>query len=436
MGILVGIQSCILNSFLTSDRMVAIVVGFCFFLIFFFVPETFWDRTPRPRGRSHKRSSRSQSPGKHHFKMPHLPHHHEKKTPQPVEGDTIAPAAASTTPPLSPASALASPRRPPRAHRVGFAPDPEHDEKPEEPPTDYFSLGRATGSSEAKHTAGISSDAANPQTPGGTSASAVDIEKQGPLSPGPLSPGPLSPGGHSIAESDHMSFVYTDHYRAAPPKSYVQSLKPWNGRLTKDKWIKVMVRPFILLAYPAVLWSSMVYSLAVGWLIVLSESVSVVYKDRDSYNFTSLQVGLVYISPFIGGVLGTAVAGKVSDIIVRYMARKNDGIYEPEFRLVMALPIALSTTIGLMGFGWSAEEKDAWIVPTFFFGMISFGCSLASTTAVTFVVDSYRIYAGEALVTLNFCKSKLFTVSSEPAGTDGIQIFCTASSSPCFSPIG
>lgn len=66
----------------------------------------------------------------------------------------------------------------------------------------------------------------------------------------------------------------------------------------------------------------------------------------------------------------------------------------------------LAPDFGLMGFGWSAEERNNWIVPTVFFGVISFGCSLASTTAVTFVVDSYRIYAGEALVTLNFCKSK------------------------------
>jgi MFS family permease len=166
-----------------------------------------------------------------------------------------------------------------------------------------------------------------------------------------------------------------------------------------------MIRPFILFAYPAVLWSSLVYALAVGWLIVLSESVAHIYRDT-SYNFTALQVGLVYISPFVGGVLGTAVAGKVSDLVVRYLARKNDGVYEPEFRLLMALPITLATVIGLMGFGWSAEERDNWIVPTVFFGVISFGCSLASTTAVTFVVDSYRVYAGEALVTLNFSKSE------------------------------
>ena len=137
---------------------------------------------------------------------------------------------------------------------------------------------------------------------------------------------------------------------------------------------------------------------------MLSESVAHIYHDT-SYNFTPLQVGLVYISPFVGGVLCTAVAGRVSDLVVRFMARKNDGVYEPEFRLLMAVPISISTVIGLMGFGWSAEERDSWIVPTVFFGVISFGCSLASTTAITFVVDSYRMYAGEALVTLNFSKS-------------------------------
>jgi hypothetical protein len=133
--------------------------------------------------------------------------------------------------------------------------------------------------------------------------------------------------------------------------------------------------------------------------------VSYVYKNRDTYNFSALGVGLVYLSPFIGGILGTAVAGKVSDIVVQFLARRNGGVYEPEFRLVMAIPIAISTAIGLMGFSWSVEERDKWIVPTVFFGMISFGCTLGSTTAITFCVDSYRQFAGEALVTLNFSKN-------------------------------
>lgn len=199
--------------------------------------------------------------------------------------------------------------------------------------------------------------------------------------------------------------AYTHNLRQKPPQSFTQQLKPFYGRLNSDNWFKVMARPFILFAYPAVLWSSLIYACSIGWLIVISEVLAILYRDADLYNFTALQTGLVYISPFVGGILGTGVAGKVSDIIVRAMSKRNGGLYEPEFRLAMVIPIALTTTIGLMGFGWSIEERDHWMVPTIFFGIISFGCSLGSTTSITFCVDSYRQYAGEALVTLNFAKN-------------------------------
>lgn len=213
------------------------------------------------------------------------------------------------------------------------------------------------------------------------------------------------PSARSGTFSPKSLMRYTTYLRTRPPNTFVQTLKPWNGRLSRSNWFLVMLRPFILFAYPSILWSTVVYSLSIGWLIVLSESVAEIYRSRETYNFSALGTGLVYLSPFIGGVLGTAVAGKVSDVIVQYMSRRNGGVYEPEFRLVMAAPIAITTAIGLVGFGWSAEEKDRWIVPTVFFGIISFGCSLGSTTAITFCLDSYRQYAGEALVTLNFSKN-------------------------------
>lgn len=254
----------------------------------------------------------------------------------------------------------------------------------------------------------------------------------------PATPAVSTPAGPS---------QYTNHFRTQPAKTFRQTLRPWNGRLRQENWFKVALRPFILFAYPAILWSTLVYSLSVGWLIVLSESVSHIYRNKETYNFSALQTGLVYLSPFIGGVLGTAVAGKVSDIIVRFMSRRNGGIYEPEFRLVMAIPVMIATCIGLMGFGWSAAEKDNWLVPTIFFGVISFGCSLGSTTSITFAVDSYRQYAGEALVTLNFSKnvfhglvfSLFFNHWLEADGSKdvflaigGIQIACLVTTVPMY----
>jgi hypothetical protein len=218
-----------------------------------------------------------------------------------------------------------------------------------------------------------------------------------------------SPANHDIEAVEDAGppspHRYTLCLKEVPRRTFVQQLKPWNGRLHGDNWFRVAIRPFILFAYPAVLWSTIVYACSIGWLIVLSESVATIYRDQSTYNFSAMSTGLIYLSPFIGGILGTAVAGKVSDFIVKAMAKRNGGLYEPEFRLVMAIPISISTVIGLMGFGWSAQVHDGWIVPTIFFGVISFGCSLGSTTSITFCVDSYRQYAGEALVTLNFSKN-------------------------------
>lgn len=349
---------------------VAIVVGFSFFLIFFFVPETFWDRTPRARDRSHARS-RSHSPRRHkHF---HLPTRHKKSSDE-LAGQAATGALAT---PLA-ATPLEQPKKAHKTAHVGFADDVEHE-----------TLGGHTDAPLTPRSP-ISIHSSPPETsrhdyfPHMPDDTTSDPEKQDQTS-GSQSLSSANPGRPLDVDqlSEQFSIHYTDYYRTAPAKSYRQSLKPWNGRLAKDKWVKVMVRPFILYAYPAVLWSSLVYALAVGWLIVLSESVAHIYQNHDSYNFTALQVGLVYISPFVGGVLGTAVAGKVSDLIVRFMARRNDGVYEPEFRLVMAVPIALCTVIGLMGFGWSAEEKDAWYVPTvriFSCSCLSYWHSMLTTT--------------------------------------------------------
>ncbi|KAK4189164.1 major facilitator superfamily domain-containing protein [Podospora australis] len=357
---------------------VAMVVGVCGILLFLFVPETFWDRAPRPRKKSKRPALFPRLSSRH--TVPQLgsrgPSRMHSRAPSPT------PAAAEESPhPQEPDIHAAVPR----THRVGFAPEPE----PEEP----------------KHESAHSTpDTLVPPEISTPPSRAAEAEKRRPSHTPDRQNQVGDTDGESLSSSRSGRPAYTTTLREQPPMPFIQSLKPFNGRLNKDKWHKVAVRPLILLSYPAVLWSAIVYSCSVGWLIVISESMAVIYRE-EVYDFDALQTGLVYISPFIGGVLGTAVAGKVSDMIVKAMARRNGGLYEPEFRLVMAIPVAITTAIGLMGFGWSAEVRDHWMVPTAFFGIISFGCCLGSTTSITFCVDSYRQYAGEALVTLNFAKN-------------------------------
>ncbi|KAG9780213.1 MFS general substrate transporter, partial [Aureobasidium melanogenum] len=507
---------------------VTIVVGFGLCLLFFFVPETFWDRTPRPK-------SRLSTARRSFTNLVHHPFHHSKtnmpQTPEPMDAakleaalekaltprqqmlhqqnaharfeDAFADEAEEKRPEGS-SSPLPSgvdekdmavskaPRQmdgtqdvPDQGSPAAAAPATRRKARPTGlslPPPPYLNPRSRGDDGTFEHTGPLGASAAEVERPlphlhNLNSPYYVEIEKNDdyinhhdtPAAQANTNPAtrpdmlrqetgtsmPVSttsevdlekcPSADDAASTP--SLKYTHHLKHAPPKSYVATLKPWNGRLSQSNWFLVACRPFILFAYPSVLWSTLVYSLSVGWLIVLSEAISDIYRSRDTYNFSAMGAGLVYLSPFIGGVLGTAVAGKISDVIVKYMSRRNGGVYEPEFRLVMGIPMAFTTVIGLMGFGWSAQERDAWIVPTVFFGIISFGCSLGSTTAITFCVDSYRQYAGEALVTLNFSKNILHGLvfslffahwlqSNGPKSTflaiGGIQIACLLTTIPMY----
>lgn len=369
---------------------VAMIVGFGLTLLFFFVPETFWDRTPRPHRYLKRQGTRESLTGMFRTASWNLSPTGRRKS-----GAGHHPETAED------AELKVEKHAHFQAEHDGENLEDEKSAAIEEPKVEDEKTGDAGFETPTRKPEPISIP--SPIHP--VQSAGTDYFNHENLPPSALeaqTPSMMSPTPHPTAKPPN---AYTTFYQEQPPKTFVQSLKPWNGRIRQDKWIRVACRPFILFCYPSILWSTMVYSLSVGWLIVLSESVATIYENRKSYNFTPLQTGLVYISPFVGGVLGTVVAGKVSDVIVRALSRRNGGVYEPEFRLIMGVPIAIFTTIGLMGYGWSAQERDLWIVPTIFFGFISFGCSLGSTTAITFAVDSYRQYAGEALVTLNFSKN-------------------------------
>ncbi|KAK4039509.1 MFS antiporter QDR3 [Parachaetomium inaequale] len=236
-----------------------------------------------------------------------------------------------------------------------------------------------------------------------------------PATPDDLENKPLPPptiihviGDTTTTTTPTTNNTYTSHRASLPALPFVSHLRPYHGRLlpsSNTRWHHAFLRPFLLLLYPSILWSAAVYACSIGWLIVLAECVTVVYRSQATYHLSALQAGLVYLSPFVGGVLGTAAAGRVSDLVVRAMARRNGGVYEPEFRLVMVLPVAVCTGAGLMAFGWSAGVGDSVMVPTVWFGVVAFGCALGSTTAITFCVDSYKEFASEALVTLSFVKN-------------------------------
>jgi Major Facilitator Superfamily len=61
-------------------------------------------------------------------------------------------------------------------------------------------------------------------------------------------------------------------------KTYREMLVVYQGRISREKWWKAALRPFILYAYPAIAFATLLYSLSVVWLIVLSEVVAQIFE--------------------------------------------------------------------------------------------------------------------------------------------------------------
>jgi MFS family permease len=124
----------------------------------------------------------------------------------------------------------------------------------------------------------------------------------------------------------------------------------------------------MMLIFPQVLFSFFAYGLTTSWLIVVGSILAQVFTVPP-YNFSISEVGLVAIAPLIGAIIGAFTTGPLADWIVKFMSRRNKGIYEPEFRLTLIIVTLILGGISFFGFGWSLQVQGPWIGPVFFYGL-------------------------------------------------------------------
>lgn len=173
--------------------------------------------------------------------------------------------------------------------------------------------------------------------------------------------------------------VQTDKKEPAsgPEKEVVQDLTPGEGSLTTVQidpsiprktylqrlsfatttpgpfmlFARHAYQPFqILFTIPGVAYMSLVYAVLLAWSTVMSAALST-YMILPPYNFNSTQIGLMNLAPFIGNTLGSLICGPLSDWTILRLAKRNNGIYEPEMRLWVFVPFIPFQVAGAFWFG-------------------------------------------------------------------------------------
>jgi hypothetical protein len=172
---------------------------------------------------------------------------------------------------------------------------------------------------------------------------------------------------------ENVNHVHTDAiYTGADEKPYTwwEQLLPVRRVESDENLLVIILRPLGMLLFPQVLYGFLSYGLSTSWLVVMGSVLAQLFTVPP-YNFSVSSVGLISIAPLIASLLGF-VSGPLNDYTVKQLARWNNGIYEPEFRLAPNVITLVLGVVGFFGFGATLENRMPWAGPVVLYGFIYF----------------------------------------------------------------
>lgn len=151
-----------------------------------------------------------------------------------------------------------------------------------------------------------------------------------------------------------------------------------------------------LITWPVVFYSGFSYGSYLVWFNILNATASLILGGPP-YNFKPSIVGLSYIACIIGVTIASVFTGVFSDWFVIRLARRNKGIFEPEQRLWLFAATTIILPAGSILWGVGAAHEIHWFGLLFALCMIAICNGAGVTLSVSYLVDSYRDLAGDAL---------------------------------------
>lgn len=192
---------------------------------------------------------------------------------------------------------------------------------------------------------------------------------------------------------------------AWPRKTYIQKLgivdKPRPNRI----WDNFLL-PFKGFTYPSVVYGGLMYGANnLVWPGTQNATTGTVYTTM--YGFSTAGVAAAYA----GGVLGTCVggyySGKMGRVLTLRLARRNNGISEPEHTLYLFALSAFVVPFSLILYGLGVTYHIHWfglVVSQF---VMAIGSSLCIAAGLNYAIGSYKELSGGFVVTCVLIRNTL-----------------------------
>ena len=181
-------------------------------------------------------------------------------------------------------------------------------------------------------------------------------------------------------------------------------------------WLSFIVRdlttPLIVFFNPIIFWSALMLAGPADLLLLFNLTESGLLGSP-AYGWSPSAVGYSNFAFFVGGLVGVATAGPLSDYLARRATIKNNGIREAEMRLPALIPYVcffiISHVVGAVGY----QRLWPWeVILICGFGFSGLAVTSIPTISIAYAVDCYKPISGEIMIVgtvlknvLGFCLS-------------------------------
>ncbi|KAF7171633.1 hypothetical protein CNMCM6106_006044 [Aspergillus hiratsukae] len=213
-----------------------------------------------------------------------------------------------------------------------------------------------------------------------------------------------------------FSLVFqTESYEPVLLQRRVDQLRKATGDMTlrsklaqnisaRDNFIRSIVRPTkMLFLSPIVAIFSLYLGIIYGYLYLLFTTITSVFHT--TYRFSQGAAGLTFLGIGVGSLVGLLIFGTISDRILIYLTKRNNGVREPEFRMPPLIPGSLFIPLGLFWYGWSAEKHLHWMMPIIGTGWVGFGMLATFLPIQTYLVDAFSEHAASVTASATVVRS-------------------------------
>ena len=190
-------------------------------------------------------------------------------------------------------------------------------------------------------------------------------------------------------------------------KSFRQRLAPVGGIYSSDNLIRLILAPFLSLTNLAALWVIVMSGLLVGWYVAVSFIMAQWFTPAP-YNYSAADVGYLNIGPTLGGLCASVFMSAVSDPIIRFAAKHNKGIYEPEFRLFPMVVCFIFTILGLALYGHGLQSYWTPPVTAVIHAILLFGILVGAIASSAYILDAFRDMSNEVFIMMMAFKNFFF----------------------------